>query len=751
MRTNYFNTRLTNTNTTIFRYQISFGNEDGLSRPKKRRYAELLLQQQPFASVTLASDFLANIYTTEKLKLNNDRAEYKVIIHERLESPFPTPTPDENDGQKAARVRKTKSMKVELVGSYGLNDLYKYVSAPTGGNYAGKGDVVQAMNIIFNHAAGANQVLSAQPGNKFFPYAHHNALNTQGHKNHESWELGEGLLAIRGYYSSVRLGPQRVLLNLNVATGAFYESLPLNELINKFMRGRPLTNQYAARQCVAFIKKLKCAINYLKEKDTKGKEKSVLKIRTVNGFTSSPFAQNADQAKFDHEGKRVSVKDFFKSQHKITLKFPELPVINCGTSKDQMLIPAELLLVLGGQPARRLLSAEQTTNMIAFAGRPPNANAQSIEGSGLQVMEATTAQQVKTIRKFGIEMQNTMITVPARILPAPNINFKKPMPTRDGGWNLLNQQFFKPSTMSGIFCSFQVKIGRELRVSAQNFVKSVDMIVREMAKYGVRTQTPPGPGGTASAFYKMPAQIATLGDMSRESFTKILEVLDAKFKGAAANNIKWILISIPEKNQILYAIIKFLGDVRYGINTVLIQDSNTAKVLGFGDKGPDLMLVGNLALKFSIKSGGQPWSLNPADLPLIDDLTMVVGLDVTHPSPTSRDGAPSIAAIVASYDKGLSNWPADGMSQTSRKEMIEGLPELMIGRLEYFRKLNKGRLPTKIIVFRDGVSEGQFNTVLDVEFKSMVQAFDKLYGAAAKHPKVSIIVSLKSSFPPELH
>jgi hypothetical protein len=35
---------------------------------------------------------------------------------------------------------------------------------------------------------------------------------------------------------------------------------------------------------------------------------------------------------------------------------------------------------------------------------------------------------------------------------------------------------------------------------------------------------------------------------------------------------------------------------------------------------------------------------------LTKDKTMMVGIDVTHPGPTSRVGSPSIAAVVASVD-----------------------------------------------------------------------------------------------------
>jgi eukaryotic translation initiation factor 2C len=119
---------------------------------------------------------------------------------------------------------------------------------------------------------------------------------------------------------------------------------------------------------------------------------------------------------------------------------------------------------------------------------------------------------------------------------------------------------------------------------------------------------------------------------------------------------------------------------------------------------------------------------------------MLVGIDVTHPSPGSKEGAPSIAAVVASFDEQLSSYPGDVVPQESRQEMVSGLKRLISDRLKFFRQKNK-KLPSKIIVYRDGVSESQFHIVLDKEYSIMKEAFDDLYGAPAKHPKVTIIVS----------
>jgi hypothetical protein len=732
MRTNYFNTRLSNPDATICRYAISWEKDDGLSRARKRRYIELLLKQNPFAQVTHYSDLSANIFTLEKLELpGKDRGEYRIVIYDRLEAAFPAPSPDEPQAVAAARIRKTRRLRVEYTTSYKLDDLYRYVASPASGDYAAKGDVVQAMNIIFNNAANVNQRITAQPNNKFFPLADHSKLGIQAHANAESWALGEGLIAIRGYYSSVRLGPQRVLLNVNVSTGAFYEPIPLSELMLKFMGNRSFNNETAAKLCANFIKRLKVATKYLKEKDDTGKEVPSLKIRTVMGFTKRPYAQASDQVRFDFTDNgsttNITVQAYFARKHKITLSRPDLPVINCGTDKDQMLIPPELCLVIAGQPSRRLLSANQTSVMIGFAGRPPNANAASIETSGLQVMQLANNQQPNTITKAGIQMNTNMLTVPARILPPVSIKFRKVLNTRDGGWNLANQEFYKGSQMKGIFSGLQITItGRNPRTA--NFSAALNTVAAELQKYGVTYQT-----------YIGPTAPVPLQSLDRQNFATISKILDAKFSAAVEKNVKWILIAIPEKNPVLYAIIKFLGDYKYGINTVLVQDSNMAKIAPADGSGGDLMLVANLALKFSIKSGGQPWALNANDLPLIKKKTMVVGLDVTHPSPTSKEGAPSIAAISWSKDPQLSAWFANGSTQASRREMIDGLPQLLVDAIKSWRKHNGGQLPDEILVFRDGVSDGQFAQVLQVEFALMQKAFGQVY-SKDKHPKVSIVV-----------
>ena len=121
---------------------------------------------------------------------------------------------------------------------------------------------------------------------------------------------------------------------------------------------------------------------------------------------------------------------------------------------------------------------------------------------------------------------------------------------------------------------------------------------------------------------------------------------------------------------------------------------------------------------------------------------MVVGIDVTHPSPGSMVGTPSIAGVVASVDDKFAQWPASIRCQESRKEMVEDLDIMMKDRIHLWSASNNGRLPDKILIYRDGVSEGQYKIVLFEELSGIRRALDEVYGPNP-HPKITILIVTK--------
>lgn len=201
------------------------------------------------------------------------------------------------------------------------------------------------------------------------------------------------------------------------------------------------------------------------------------------------------------------------------------------------------------------------------------------------------------------------------------------------------------------------------------------------------------------------------------------------------HNPIFILGILYTKDTGVYNCVKQVCDVRCGIRNVNVL---AEKLINSNDQ-----YNANVGLKINLKLGGANQALRTQDLGIISEgKTMLVGIDVTHPSPGSASTAPSVAGIVASVDATLAQWPAEIRVQGARQEMVADLETLLASRLLHWRKLNRS-LPENIIVYRDGVSEGQYNKVIEEELPLLQEACKKTYPADQTKkglPRLAIVV-----------
>ena len=106
-----------------------------------------------------------------------------------------------------------------------------------------------------------------------------------------------------------------------------------------------------------------------------------------------------------------------------------------------------------------------------------------------------------------------------------------------------------------------------------------------------------------------------------------------------------------------------------------------------------------------------------------------LGADVTHP-PAGDNKKPSIAAVVGSQDAHPSRYAATVRVQAHRAEIIQDLCTMVKEHLMMFYKSTGGYKPHRVIIYRDGVSEGQFLQVLQHELTGTICCFQlsSLYG-----------------------
>ena len=146
-------------------------------------------------------------------------------------------------------------------------------------------------------------------------------------------------------------------------------------------------------------------------------------------------------------------------------------------------------------------------------------------------------------------------------------------------------------------------------------------------------------------------------------------------------------------------------------------------------------------MKFNLKMKGINHTLDGAVSGQLAN-TMVIGIDVSHPSGTKLRNAKSIAGVVANTgDRDFSQWPCSLRTQEGGQEIVDSLKDMVIERLNLWRDKANGGTPDKIIVYRDGVSEDQYDDVLKLELVRIRKACIKIIPNGSEVPIALVIVA----------
>lgn len=333
---------------------------------------------------------------------------------------------------------------------------------------------------------------------------------------------------------------------------------------------------------------------------------------------------------------------------------------------------------------------------------------------------------------FGLKPTTSdLLSVDGRILSAPRLLYGRnyQVNPKNGSWNLIETQFIKSGTWKTPPTPEKPEKWGFLIVDDN---PGVNPVTAMETFHGVLTST-----GVNCGPYRKTAYEASSNAGS----------LNAQFKKAKDHGLELLMVFIGSKGPHPYKVVKQQGDVGpHAMHTICVT-SNFRKSDTYA----------NVALKFNLKLGGQNNHI-PGQLGIIEnDETMLIGLDVTvsqswtiypyetctdllqHPDPGSS--APSIAGLVSSIDRHCQQFKASiYVQRQERTEMLDSDPlsEMFVTALGRWR----GKPLRNVIVYRDGVSEGQYNSVLRVELAALKKGAQKYKAANPKvfDLKISIII-----------
>ncbi len=143
-------------------------------------------------------------------------------------------------------------------------------------------------------------------------------------------------------------------------------------------------------------------------------------------------------------------------------------------------------------------------------------------------------------------------------------------------------------------------------------------------------------------------------------------------------------------------------------------------------------VVTKVAIQMNCKLGGEIWRLN---IPIKN--VMICGIDTYHDS-AKKHG--SVCAFIATVNEAKTKFYSRASLQETHQELSNNLTLTVKSACDYYAKMNNG-YPEKLIIYRDGVGDGQLHMVMDYEIPQIKKAFELI--DANYVPLLSFIVVKK--------
>ncbi|XP_045814112.1 protein argonaute 16 isoform X1 [Trifolium pratense] len=708
---NLFKVAADATDATFFQYSVTITSEDKRVIENKGIGRKLIDKlHQTYSSELGGKSFVYDgdrtLYTVGPLPDN--KFEFTVLLEESFAKHSSTECPGADgsphgENKRSKRSFPPKAFTVEI--SFSAKIPLQSIALSLKGieSYANSQDALRVLDTILRQRAANRGCLLVRQS--FF---HDDSKNFI--------DVGGGVTGVRGFHSSFRLTQGGLSLNMDVSTTMIVKPGPVIDFL--------LTNQSVREPRYIDWAKAKRMLKNLRVRATHRNQEF-----KISGLSEKPCIQQLFSLKMkngeDSNAEKtvdVTVYEYFAKHRGIELTSSAyLPCLDVGKPNRPIFLPLELCSLLPLQRYTKALSPVQRASLVEKSRQKPQERIKILTNA----IGNSCYDDDAVLTACGISIDKQFTPVEGRVLETPKLKVGKNEDCfpNNGRWNFKNKTLLQPS---------HIEYWAVVNFSAQC---DTSYITRELIKCGmskgINIERP-------FTLIEEEAQMRKSNPVARVE--KMFELLISKL----TKRPKLILCVLPErKNCNIYGpwkrkCLSEIGVVTQCISPLKITDQYLTNVL----------------LKINSKLGGINSLLaieHSGNLTLLKDTpTMILGMDVSHGSP-GRSDIPSIAAVVGSRCWPLiSRYRASVRSQSPKVEMIDalfkplgdGIDDGIIRELllDFYHTSN--HKPTQIILFRDGVSESQFQQVLNIELNQIIKAYKYIDGVDV--PKFTVIVAQKN-------
>ncbi|KAK0186096.1 argonaute-like protein [Armillaria mellea] len=541
---------------------------------------------------------------------------------------------------------------------------------------------------------------------------------------HETKSIGSGLSVCQGYFQSVRPAVGRLLINVDITTGIMYKVGPLIPLCLEYLGLHP--NQahqlnpeqelpvYERIRLQRFLSGMK-VVPVLAVSGARGRKGKPVLVKRLTDKSASSLTFTPHGG-----GAATTVAAYFQRQNQ-PLQYPD---IICVETPSGAFIPLEKCEVPPGQHVMKEIPPEAVAAIVRFSTKPPMERLAAIK-DGVELLQYNKSESVEA---FGLNIKSDSLSskINARVLSAPKLQFggKTIITPSFGSWNMLDKYVYKAASIKEWMI---IIYADQSSVSQQDAKKIVVDMIKGCQSVGMAVEL-------TNPLIKFENGLS--GNVSQQ-----LAAAGGQYKAKHKCLPGLIVAILPDHgNSGMYNEIKHFGLFKAGVATQCLKVGKCV--------GAKMQYWANVALKINPKLGGInviPASESSKALSDPQNATIIMGADVMHPSPGSV--APSYAALVSSIDKLGAQYIGKNSMQISKQEMISDLKDMAKEAIQAYIKnrsntekiTSASAKPKRLIFFRDGVSEGEFEQVLEKELPLLKAACQD----AGISPKITFITVIK--------
>uniref|UniRef100_A0A915CX88 CCHC-type domain-containing protein n=1 Tax=Ditylenchus dipsaci TaxID=166011 RepID=A0A915CX88_9BILA len=366
----------------------------------------------------------------------------------------------------------------------------------------------------------------------------------------------------------------------------------------------------------------------------------------------------------------MTVEEYYFKRYGVRLDFPNMPLIQCAPKDKNIFIPMEALVIHDRpQRLRSKLPDDLQARTNSFTSREPKFRFNDIN----EIMGSVEVGQDPFLVQADIGVDLRMLEIEGRVLNQPKCTFNLPF----------GAQMKAPAVEAPNFkVVFSVVVVNRCVRFDDHFRNSIANLIEDCQKRGIQFAQN-NPLEALEYQYNPNTLNQYLQDRKKES---------AKIYPQAQ---LMLIVVVGTADDKIYNALKTECEVKLGMMTQVLLSKTFRKL----NDRPALQNSPNTQHWKKFTDPKHP--------------TLFIGIDVTHSAPGDTD-FPSISALVGSIDVEATKYASTVRAQGIRTEAIEDMKEMSKERILHFRKLNH-TLPAHIVVFRDGVSESQFEQVIRQE------------------------------------